>query len=184
MTSPGSLATGDSDDRSTRPRVKPPTGVTNPLPRFAASCAKYPDVALIVDTVSSFSGVKIDMDALGDRRNLRSAKSTRAAAGLFVASVSEKAFERADKVANRGSTSISLEFKSSRRNGGRQARRASDTFTRSNSRRTKFSRKASRRVTLVTHGPTCSCSDRGAALDSISFARKVPHQDAHLREKQ
>ena len=27
--------------------------------------AKYPDVALVLDTVSSFSGVKIDMDALG-----------------------------------------------------------------------------------------------------------------------
>src|SRR6266480_2812699 len=41
------------------------TGVMNPLAEICRVLAKYPDVALIVDTVSSFSGVKIDMDALG-----------------------------------------------------------------------------------------------------------------------
>ena len=41
------------------------TGVMNPLPEICCVLAKYPDVVLIVDTVSSFSGVKIDMDALG-----------------------------------------------------------------------------------------------------------------------
>src|SRR5438046_6478999 len=41
------------------------TSVMNPLPEICCVVAKYPDVALIVDTVSSFSGVKIDMDGLG-----------------------------------------------------------------------------------------------------------------------
>ncbi|HEY4282684.1 MAG TPA: aminotransferase class V-fold PLP-dependent enzyme, partial [Chthoniobacterales bacterium] len=41
------------------------TGVTNPLPEICCTLAKYPDVALIVDTVSSFSAMAIDMDPLG-----------------------------------------------------------------------------------------------------------------------
>src|SRR5204862_3218194 len=41
------------------------TGVMNPLPEICCTLAKYPDVTLVLDTVSSFSGVKIDMDALG-----------------------------------------------------------------------------------------------------------------------
>ena len=36
------------------------TGVMNPLPEICCVLAKYPEVALIVDTVSSFSGVPID----------------------------------------------------------------------------------------------------------------------------
>jgi len=41
------------------------TGVINPLPEICCTLAKYPDVALILDTVSSFSAVPIAMDALG-----------------------------------------------------------------------------------------------------------------------
>src|SRR5213082_1688028 len=40
------------------------TGVVNPLPEICCTLARYPDIALVLDTVSSFSGVKIDMDAL------------------------------------------------------------------------------------------------------------------------
>jgi aspartate aminotransferase-like enzyme len=36
----------------------------NPLGEISCILAKYPDVTLIVDTVSSFSGVKIDMTRL------------------------------------------------------------------------------------------------------------------------
>src|SRR3981081_2173673 len=39
------------------------TGIMNPLGEICGVLAKYPDVVLIVDTVSSFGGVKIDMDA-------------------------------------------------------------------------------------------------------------------------
>jgi len=41
------------------------TGVMNPLPEICCTLAKYPDVVLIVDTVSSFSALEINMDALG-----------------------------------------------------------------------------------------------------------------------
>ena len=40
------------------------TGVMNPLPEICCLLAKYPDVLLIVDSVSSFSAVPIAMDAL------------------------------------------------------------------------------------------------------------------------
>src|SRR5436309_45425 len=41
------------------------TGVLNPLPEICGTLAKYPDVVLILDTVSSFSAMEIDIDALG-----------------------------------------------------------------------------------------------------------------------
>src|SRR5450631_3413445 len=39
------------------------TGVMNPLPEICCTLAKYPEIALIVDSVSSFSAVPIPMDA-------------------------------------------------------------------------------------------------------------------------
>jgi len=41
------------------------TGVMNPLPEICCTLAKYSDVVLILDTVSSFSAMKIDTDELG-----------------------------------------------------------------------------------------------------------------------
>src|SRR5439155_224130 len=58
------LATGKFDT-VTLVHNETSTGVMNPLPEICCVLAKYPDVALVVDTVSSFSAVKIDMDALG-----------------------------------------------------------------------------------------------------------------------
>src|SRR5438105_9139960 len=58
------LATGKFDT-VTLTHSETSTGVMNPLGETCSILAKYPDVALIVDTVSSFSGVRIDMDALG-----------------------------------------------------------------------------------------------------------------------
>src|SRR6266699_6728654 len=58
------LATGKFDT-VTLVHNETSTGVMNPLPEICCILAKYSDVALIVDTVSSFSGVKIDMDSLG-----------------------------------------------------------------------------------------------------------------------
>src|SRR6266568_1668675 len=72
------------------------TGVMNPLGEICGILAKYPDVALVVDTVSSFSGVKIDMDALGIDVMLTGA---------------QKAFARAEKVPNRGFYFDFLEFR-------------------------------------------------------------------------
>jgi aspartate aminotransferase-like enzyme len=88
------------------------TGVMNPLPEICSVLAKYPDVALIVDTVSSFSGVKIDMDALGIDVMLTGAQKALALPpGFSLFSVSEKAFARAEKIPNCGFYFDFLEFK-------------------------------------------------------------------------
>ena len=88
------------------------TGVMNPLLEICSVLAKYPDVALVVDTVSSFSGVKIDMDALGIDVMLTGAQKALALPpGFSLFSVSEKAFARAEKTPNRGFYLDFREFK-------------------------------------------------------------------------
>jgi aspartate aminotransferase-like enzyme len=88
------------------------TGVMNPLPEICCNLAKYPDVALVLDAVSSFSGVKIDMDALGIDVMLTGAQKALALPpGFSLFSVSEKAFARAEKIPNRGFYFDFLEFK-------------------------------------------------------------------------
>jgi aspartate aminotransferase-like enzyme len=88
------------------------TGVMNPLPEICCTLAKYPDVALVVDTVSSFAGIKIDMDALGIDVMLTGAQKALALPpGFSLFSVSEKAFARAEKIPNRGFYFDFLEFK-------------------------------------------------------------------------
>ena len=88
------------------------TGVMNPLGEICCILAKYPDVTLIVDTVSSFSGVKIDMDALGIDVMLTGAQKALALPpGFSLFSVSERAFARAEKIPNRGFYFDFLEFR-------------------------------------------------------------------------
>src|SRR5438132_2684417 len=88
------------------------TGVMNPLPEICCTLAKYPDVVLVVDTVSSFSGVKIEMDALGIDVMLAGAQKALALPpGFSLFAVSEKAFARASKIPNRGYYFDFLEFK-------------------------------------------------------------------------
>src|SRR5438132_10150382 len=88
------------------------TGVMNPLPEICCVLAKYPDVALVVDTVSSFSRVKFDMDALGICVMPTGAQKALALPpGFSLFSVSEKAFTRAQKVPNRGFYFDFLEFR-------------------------------------------------------------------------
>src|SRR5213080_5455309 len=88
------------------------TGVMNPLPEICCTLAKYADVALIVDTVSSFSAMKIDMDALGIDVMLTGAQKALALPpGFSLFSVSEKAFVRAAKQKDRGYYFDFLEFK-------------------------------------------------------------------------
>ncbi len=94
------------------------TGVMNPLPEICCVLAKYPDVALIVDTVSSFSAVKIEMDALGIDVMLTGAQKALALPpGFSLFSVSEKAFARAEKNPNRGFYFDFLEFKKQQAEG-------------------------------------------------------------------
>jgi aspartate aminotransferase-like enzyme len=105
------LATGKFDT-VTLIHSETSTGVMNPLPEICCTLAKYPDVALVLDTVSSFSGVRIDMDALGIDVMLTGAQKALALPpGFSLFSVSEKAFARADRIQNRGFYFDFLEFK-------------------------------------------------------------------------
>src|SRR5436309_8986643 len=105
------LATGKFDT-VTLTHSETSTGVMNPLPEICCVLAKYPDVALILDTVSSFSAVKINMDALGIDVMLTGAQKALAwPPGFALFSVSEKAFARAEKIPNRGFYFDFLQFK-------------------------------------------------------------------------
>ncbi len=105
------LATGKFD-AVTLIHSETSTGVMNPLPEICCTLAKYPDVALILDTVSSFSAMKIEMDALGiDVMLTGSQKALALPPGFSLFSVSEKAFARAGKQKDRGYYFDFLEFK-------------------------------------------------------------------------
>jgi aspartate aminotransferase-like enzyme len=88
------------------------TGVMNPLPEICCTMAKYPNIALIVDTVSSFSAMPIEMDALGiDVMLTGSQKALALPPGFSLFSVSEKALGRAEKQKDRGYYLDFLEFR-------------------------------------------------------------------------
>jgi aspartate aminotransferase-like enzyme len=105
------LATGDFDG-VTLIHSETSTGVMNPLEQICGIVRKYPDVALIVDTVSSFSAVPTPMDELGiDVLLTGSQKALALPPGFSLFSVSEKAFARAEKQKDRGYYFDFLEFK-------------------------------------------------------------------------
>ncbi len=88
------------------------TGVMNPLPEICSILAKNSDVVLILDTVSSFSAMAIEMDSLGiDVMLTGSQKALALPPGFSLFSVSEKAFARAGKQKDRGYYFDFLEFK-------------------------------------------------------------------------
>ena len=105
------LATGNFD-AVTLIHNETSTGVMNPLPEICSTLAKFPDVALIVDAVSSFSAMPIAMDALGiDVLLTGSQKALALPPGFALFSVSEKALARAAEITNRGYYFDFLEFK-------------------------------------------------------------------------
>jgi aspartate aminotransferase-like enzyme len=105
------LATGNFD-AVTLIHSETSTGVMNPLAEICAVARKYPDVALIVDSVSSFSAVPIPMDKLGiDVLLTGSQKALALPPGFSLFSVSEKAFARAAEQKDRGYYFDFLEFK-------------------------------------------------------------------------
>ena len=105
------LATGDFDT-VTLIHSETSTGVMNPLEEICAVVRKYPDVALIVDTVSSFSAVPTRVDELGiDVLLTGSQKALALPPGFSLFSVSEKAFARAEEQKDRGYYFDFLEFK-------------------------------------------------------------------------
>ncbi|MEO6055153.1 MAG: alanine--glyoxylate aminotransferase family protein [Chthoniobacterales bacterium] len=88
------------------------TGVKSPLREIAAVVRKYPDVLLVVDTVSSFSTEAIPMDELGiDVLLTGSQKALAMPPGLGLFSVSERAFEKAATMNDRGYYFDFIEFK-------------------------------------------------------------------------
>ena len=88
------------------------TGVMNPLREICEVMQGYPDIALIVDTVSSFSAVPIPMDDFAiDVLITGSQKALALPPGLALFSASEKAFARAAGNRDRGYYFDFLEFK-------------------------------------------------------------------------
>src|SRR3954454_7728522 len=105
------LASGDFD-AVTLIQNETSTGVMNPLPEICAVARKYPEVVLIVDTVSSFSAVPISMDELGiDVLLTGSQKALALPPGFALFSVSEKGLARAAEIPDRGYYFDFLEFK-------------------------------------------------------------------------
>lgn len=105
------LATGDFD-AVTLIHNETSTGVMNPLAEICAVARRYPEVVLIVDTVSSFSAVPIPMDELGiDVLLTGSQKALALPPGFSLFSVSEKAFVRAEQQNDRGYYFDFLEFR-------------------------------------------------------------------------
>jgi aspartate aminotransferase-like enzyme len=88
------------------------TGVMNPLADIAAVVKKYPDVMLIVDSVSSMTAVKIDTDAFGIDVLLAGVQKAWALPpGLAVFACSERALKKAETVKDRGYYFDFIEFK-------------------------------------------------------------------------
>lgn len=79
------------------------TGTLNPLADLCAVVRDYPDVLLIVDTVSSFSVVPTPMDELGiDVMLTGSQKALALPPGLALFAISQRALERARALPDRG----------------------------------------------------------------------------------
>lgn len=87
------------------------TGVMNPLPEVGEVMKKYPEVVFMVDAVSSMGSVKIEVDQCGIDVCLASTqKGFALPPGFAVASVSQKALDKARTVKNRGYYFNFLEF--------------------------------------------------------------------------
>ena len=96
------LATGQFD-ALTLIHNETSTGVMSPLAEIAALKAKYPEVMFIVDSVSSFSGVKIEFDALGlDVLLAGTQKALALPPGLAVFACSPAALAKAATMKDRG----------------------------------------------------------------------------------
>ena len=110
------LATGDFD-AVTLIHNETSTGVMNPLEEICTVAKKYPEVALIVDSVSSFSAVPIPMDELGiDVLLTGSQKALALPPGFSLFAVSGKGFARAKRQTDRGYYFDFLEFKKNQEN--------------------------------------------------------------------
>jgi predicted phosphoserine aminotransferase len=79
------------------------TGTRAPIEDIAEVMKKYPDVLLLVDTVSSLMGDKVEIDKLGIDVCLTSSQKCFALPpGLAVGIISEKALKKAETVSGKG----------------------------------------------------------------------------------
>ena len=105
------LATGQFD-AITLIHNETSTGLVNPLTQISDVVRNYPEVIFIVDTVSSFSALPIPMDELAiDLMLTGSQKALALPPGLSLFSASQRAFERASQIDDRGYYFDLLEFK-------------------------------------------------------------------------
>ncbi|MGA2764629.1 MAG: alanine--glyoxylate aminotransferase family protein [Spirochaetia bacterium] len=96
------LSTGKYDC-ATLTHSETSTGVMNHLEELAPVFRKFADIVWCIDAVSSFGGVKIDVDSLGiDIMVTSSQKCLGLPPGLSLATFSPKAEKRAQGVKNRG----------------------------------------------------------------------------------
>lgn len=79
------------------------SGIMNPVKEIGEVVRKYDDVLLLVDAVSSLAGAKIECDAWGiDFLITSTQKCVGLPAGMSFAAVSDRAYERAKTVEQRG----------------------------------------------------------------------------------
>lgn len=79
------------------------SGIMNPVHEIGQVIKNYPDVIYMVDAVSSLGGVKIEVDKSNIDICISSTqKCLGVPPGLSIASISERAYERAKTVENRG----------------------------------------------------------------------------------
>lgn len=79
------------------------SGITNPLESISEVIKKYPDIIWLVDGVSSIGGIKLEVDKLGiDVCITSTQKCLGLPPGMAIASVSQKAIERAREIKFRG----------------------------------------------------------------------------------
>lgn len=79
------------------------TGIMNPVAEIGEVVKKYPEVIFCVDTVSSAAGAKIEVDKWGiDVCITSTQKALALPPGLAICTISNKAYEAAKKVENRG----------------------------------------------------------------------------------
>lgn len=96
------LATGEYD-ALTMVHNETSTGTMSDLEAVMAVVREFPEVISIVDTVSSFSAMKIDKDALGiDVMLTGSQKALAMPPGLALFSVNQRALDRAKTLSDRG----------------------------------------------------------------------------------
>jgi aspartate aminotransferase-like enzyme len=111
------LATG-AYDTVTLIHNETSTGTMSDLPAIAAVLREFPDVLSIVDTVSSFSVLPIDKDALGiDVLITGSQKALALPPGLALVSVSARALARAATTPDRGYYFDLVEFQKNHEQG-------------------------------------------------------------------